>query len=123
MSGSSGWIGVDLDGTLAHYDNWRGIDHIGAPVVPMLNRVKKWLAAGKTVKVFTARVHGHGAALIGGGVADARTPIEKWCMEHIGVALEVTNIKDFGMIELWDDRAVQVEVNTGIPINKLYEQA
>lgn len=40
MSGSSGWIGVDLDGTLAHYDSWRGVDHIGAPVIPMLDRVK-----------------------------------------------------------------------------------
>ena len=25
-----GWIGVDLDGTLAQYDHWRGIEHIGA---------------------------------------------------------------------------------------------
>jgi len=23
------WIGVDLDGTLATYDMWRGLDHIG----------------------------------------------------------------------------------------------
>ena len=28
----SGWIGVDLDGTLARYDGWRGIDHIGEPM-------------------------------------------------------------------------------------------
>jgi len=24
-----GWIGVDLDGTLALYDRWRGIEHVG----------------------------------------------------------------------------------------------
>lgn len=36
----SGWIGVDLDGTLAFYDSWRGIDHIGAPIPLMLQRVK-----------------------------------------------------------------------------------
>ena len=26
------WIAVDLDGTLAIYDKWRGRDHIGEPV-------------------------------------------------------------------------------------------
>ncbi len=35
-------------------------------------------------------------------------------MKHIGKELEITNVKDFGMIELWDDRAVQVIPNTGI---------
>lgn len=28
----TGWIGVDLDGTLAIYDVWRGANHIGEPV-------------------------------------------------------------------------------------------
>ena len=32
--------------------------------------------------------------------------IKRWCKQHIGRELEVTNVKDFGMIELWDDRAV-----------------
>src|SRR4051794_31224176 len=101
---NGGWIAVDLDGTLAHYAGWLGVDHIGEPISPMVDRVKRWLAAGKTVKIFTARMHGHGMAIIGGGVEDALTPIEKWCERHIGQKLEVTNIKDFGMIELWDDR-------------------
>lgn len=112
----SGWIGVDLDGTLAHYDEFKGVDVIGEPLGPMVERVKRWLSEGKTVKIFTARYHGHGMALIGGGVADVVTPIQEWCKEHIGQPLEVTNQKDFGMIELWDDRCVQVESNTGIPV-------
>ena len=29
-----GWYGFDLDGTLAKYDGWKGIDHIGEPVKP-----------------------------------------------------------------------------------------
>ena len=116
MSSCTGWIGVDLDGTLAYYDGWKGSHHIGEPLAPMVERVRGWLAAGKTVKIFTARMHGHGMPLIGGGLADVRTPIEEWCREHIGQVLEVTNVKDFGMIELWDDRAVQVEANTGIPV-------
>lgn len=28
------WYGFDLDGTLAKYDKWEGIDHIGGPLSP-----------------------------------------------------------------------------------------
>lgn len=42
-----------------------------------------------------------------------REMIESWCVEHIGHKLPITNVKDYGMIELWDDRAVQVIPNTG----------
>jgi hypothetical protein len=102
------WIGVDLDGTLATYDEWRGIDHIGEPIDPMVRRVKEWLGDGICVKVFTARMYGHGV-----DGADVLTPIQDWCRKHIGQVLPVTNVKDYGMIELWDDRAVQVIPNTG----------
>lgn len=109
-----GWIGVDLDGTLAHYDKWRGFDHIGEPVAPMVERVKQWLAEGKKVKIFTARVSGRE------GFDKSRivTLIQRWCQENIGQALPVTNIKDTGMRELWDDRAVQVIRNTGTPLTQ-----
>jgi len=112
----SGWIGVDLDGTLAHYEGWQGPDIIGAPIMPMVERVKAWLAQGKTVKIFTARFHGHGMPLLGGGIEDVVTPIQEWCIKHIGQSLEITNRKDFGMIELWDDRCIQVIANQGIPV-------
>jgi hypothetical protein len=101
------WIGVDLDGTLAHYDRWRGIGHIGEPVPAMLERVKVWVASGVEVRIFTARVCR----------ADKRRAatrvIEDWCQKHGLPRLPVTNAKDFGMIELWDDRAVGVETNRG----------
>lgn len=101
----SGWIGVDLDGTLAMYDGWNGPEHIGDPIVPMVARVKRWRAAGREVKIFTARVHGDEPAVL--------AVIEEWCLTHVGEVLPVTNKKDYGMIELWDDRAVQVHPNTG----------
>lgn len=106
---------MDLDGTLAHYDGWVGVDHIGEPIPLMVERVKSWLAQGRKVKIFTARMHGHGKPLIGkpGEVEDVLTPIQNWCEKHIGQKLEVTNVKDFGMVELWDDRAIQVITNTG----------
>jgi hypothetical protein len=110
--GHAGWIGVDLDGTLAHYDEWRGVFHIGEPVPAMVARVKRWLAEGREVRVMTARV-----SRLGGEALDARQVIELWCHQHIGRKLPVTHEKDFAMIELWDDRAVQVTPNTGTPID------
>ena len=97
------WIGVDLDGTLAYYDEWRGVDHIGAPIPVMMERVKAWLDEGKEVRIFTARVQFDGA----------RQPILDWLHAHGLPSLEITNIKDSWMHELWDDRVVQVERNTG----------
>ena len=32
MNEDKAWIGVDLDGTLARYDGWKGIEHIGEPI-------------------------------------------------------------------------------------------
>jgi len=100
-----GWIGVDLDGTLAHYTGWKGSDHIGDPIQPMLERVKRWISEGQEVKIFTARAY----------LEDQIKPIEEWLEKHGIGGLAITNIKDFGMIELWDDRCVRVMANTGIP--------
>jgi hypothetical protein len=110
----NGWIGVDLDGTLAHYDGWKGIEHIGEPIPAMLDRVKAWLADGWEVRIFTARVAATGKRDMQAHLA--RNHIELYCQEHIGRVLPVTNAKDFGMVELWDDRAVQVITNTGIAV-------
>lgn len=105
-----GWIGVDLDGTLAHYDEWVGVEHIGEPVPLMVERVKGWLAEGITVKIVTARVGDRDNPQ---EVLAARVAITKWCRLHIGKVLPITHEKDYGMYELWDDRAVTVEKNTG----------
>src|SRR5690349_14560656 len=101
---ASGWIGVDLDGTLAVYDGWKD-GQIGEPVPLMLARVKKWRSDGQAVKMFTARVCSNDPEQL--------QLIRNWCLKHVGEALEVTATKDFAMIELWDDRCVQVIPNTG----------
>lgn len=106
---TKGWIGVDLDGTLAHYDGWKGEKHVGAPIKLMVDRVRAWLAEGKAVKIMTARV----SARDQDELTIVRRAIEEWCMEHIGQALPITCVKDYAMIALYDDRAVQVKTNTG----------
>lgn len=107
-----GWIGVDLDGTLAEYDHWRGEEHIGAPIPIMVNRVKLWIATGIQVKIMTAR-----ASVAGRGEEQRAKNIETiqaWALQHLGQKLEVTSDKDWGMTELWDDRAIAVVPNKGI---------
>jgi len=99
-----GWIGVDLDGTLAEATAWQGMDHIGPPVPLMMRRVQQWLDKGLRVKIMTARA--------GDPVGIAAT--QAWLKANGLPELEVTDKKDFGMIELWDDRAIQVVQNRGI---------
>ena len=114
------WIGVDLDGTLAKYEGWAGVHHIGEPIPAMVQRVKAWLAEGIEVKVFTARV---GKNKDVNDTIRAREAIEKWCKEHLGQVLDITATKDFAMIELWDDRAVQVIPNTGACYRDIADKA
>jgi hypothetical protein len=117
----AGWIGVDLDGTLAEYHGWND-GQIGAPIPAMVARVKRWIAEGREVRIFTARV-GFGAGYSAesdrsddeGFSWDQRILIEAWSEKHLGVRLAVTAVKDFGMITLWDDRCVRVKMNTGEP--------
>jgi hypothetical protein len=106
---AGGWIGVDLDGTLAEYHGWKGVDVIGAPIPAMVERVKQWLAEGRDVRIFTARVATDDTL----ERLTARKHIAAWTLRHVGAELPATNVKDFGMVELWDDRAVTVEQNTG----------
>jgi hypothetical protein len=128
MSSSRCWVGVDLDGTLAHYDGWKGPFHIGEPVPAMVEKVQALLREGQEVRIFTARVwpvtEVIGAPVVVPKRAREDSPeleavyrwavaIQAWCVEHIGRPLPITCVKDTSMVALWDDRAIQVEKNTG----------
>lgn len=116
----SGWVGVDLDGTLAYYGGWKGPDHIGEPIPAMVERVKQWIAEDREVRIMTARVGCTDDFVENSQMTDdqkfaaeQREIIGAWCERHIGKRLPVTCKKDYGMIELWDDRCIHVEANTG----------
>lgn len=101
------WIGVDLDGTLAHYESGQ-YPKIGKPLEPMVNRILGWLEAGEEVRIMTARA--------ARGKEDIAM-VTDWLRDEAGLpALRVTNEKDHDMEVLWDDRVVQVKPNTGEPI-------
>ena len=92
---------VDLDGTLAYYDEWKGAEVIGDPIEPMMERVRRWLDTDVQVKIFTARFPQHWKA------------VANWLAYHGLPPLEITNVKGIDGTEFWDDRAVSVEPNTG----------
>jgi hypothetical protein len=95
-----GWIGVDLDGTLAV---WKQSGPPGDPIESMVAMVKGLLFRGIEVRIFTARASNE--KLI--------PEVEEWCMKHIGLKLPVTCSKDFECIAIYDDIAHKVEFNTG----------
>ena len=102
-----GWIGVDLDSTLAVYEHWVAEDEIGEPVPKMMARVKRWIADGRWIKIFTARADSPKAV----------AAIKIWLEKNGLPPLEITNVKDYLMDELWDDRVVAVERNTGVALS------
>lgn len=126
-----GWYGFDLDGTLAKYDGWKGIDHIGEPIKPMVDLIKRMHDEGKIVKIMTARVAPR--RLEDGTVGEqftwlTREPssdptakytatqyIQDWCEEtaQLGFVPEIVYQKDHLMLELYDDRVKQVVPNEG----------
>ena len=144
-----GWYGFDLDGTLAKYDGWKGIDHIGEPVKPMVDLIKKMHEDGKVVKILTARVAPRANIEIrpnpyptDHAVYDAvgrdneeryrdiyRAPkwtacdfIYDWCLRNLGFLPEITHEKDHLMLELYDDRVKQVVPNEGLLVEDLYRE-
>lgn len=129
-----GWYGFDLDGTLAKYDGWKGIDSIGAPVAPMVKLIRQMHDEGKVVKIMTARVapkekpetkpnpYRTGNWCIQEpdvqtwALKDEWTPLEfiqEWCYRVLGFVPEVVYQKDHLMLELYDDRVKQVVPNEG----------
>lgn len=106
---SGGWVGFDLDGTLAVHGEWKGINHFGAPIQANIDRLKLLIAKGYTCKIMTARV-----CRTGSDEAELATrAIQNWLAKQGLPRLEVTCVKDYAMMYLVDDRAVAVESNTG----------
>lgn len=125
------WVGFDLDGTLAHYDDWKGIDNIGEPIAPMVARIQRMHSDGTVVKIMTARVAprmldgvmSEQYMVVDGVTKFAHDFIAEWCQKYLGFVPEIVYQKDPLMVDLYDDRCHQVEPNTGVLIEESYELA
>lgn len=98
------WIGFDLDGTLAEYDEKDDSGGaIGKPIKAMVDRVKALIDQGEEVRIFTARA----------GDSSEVKKVKEWLKENGLDGLKVTNVKDSGMKFHFDDKAIRVVRNTG----------
>ena len=104
---------VDLDGTLAHFDEWKGATHIGEPISEMLKKVKGWLANGDKVTIFTARISPDSRYTRLEDVEAATKAVKAYCVKHLGQELEVTCQKTT-FDTLYDDQAEHIDINTGL---------
>jgi hypothetical protein len=100
------WVGFDFDGTISRTDNTGHFEPpypLGEPIPEMIATVKSLLAAGITVKIFTARA-----------CEPASIPaIQDWTERHGLGRLEVTHQKDYDLIRFFDDRAIQIVPDQG----------
>jgi hypothetical protein len=118
----NGWVGFDLDSTLAKYYPGQ-YPRIGEPIQAVVDLYERVRANGYEVRIVTARVDDRLLFLYENtpeGMEDyiqedqkQRDLVTQWCKEYLGETPRVTNCKDFDMILLIDDRALQVERNTG----------
>ena len=106
------WLAVDLDGTLAIYDGWKGEEHIGDIIEPVAEKIKERVAEGWNVAIFTARV----SSILSNEVSHATSVIWKWIDDNdmSQYISGITAVKGKHFIEFWDDRAFAVEKNKGV---------
>ena len=100
-----GWIGIDLDGTLARDDEDLLDGEIGSPIPDMVRFVKRLHGHGKEVRLFTARAS---------DMDDKeRKRLRAWCLDTLGFIPAITCTKDKSMVALYDDRAIGIVPNEG----------
>jgi len=91
----------DVDGTLVQHGT--GDDIPGEPFPTMKKLLLSYLDDGDTIHLFTARAC----------LPEQIPVLQAWSLKHFGVALHITNQKDFSTGIIYDDRAIQVRANTG----------
>jgi len=107
------YVAFDLDGTLAEFDfeKWsKDTGYIGKPIQRVMDMIKGYIAKGVDVKIFTARAEFE---------AD-RANIAKWLVDNGLPELEITNVKTYAMVKLYDDNCVQIFSNQGIGYNDIF---
>ena len=107
-------VAIDLDGTLAHYDHWRGPEHIGVPVTEAIAICHLLHKAGVKVIVYTCRTNKTMNEISGINTAKMVADIEKW-LHYWGlgyIQLNTDDGKPFAHAYI-DDRAVYFKRNGG----------
>jgi hypothetical protein len=85
------------------------LSSVGRPVKAILKRIRAWREAGWEVRLITARACD----------PDCLPEVRKWLKRRKLTDMPITNRVDRYCVEIWDDRAIQVERNTGNPVRSL----
>ena len=72
-------VAIDFDGTIAHYDGWKGVDNIGEPVTGIREVLLGLKEAGYKIVIHTCRIT---PEVNGDQVVDAANAIRKWMSAH-----------------------------------------
>jgi hypothetical protein len=97
-------IAVDLDGTLAGFDTWRGFSHIGDPIASVVEAIRKEKAAGSRIILHTCRV----TTLDNKIHIESVDVIRTWLKKHDVPVDEIwMSVGKPAASEYWDDRAVK----------------
>lgn len=104
---------VDLDATLARYDGWKGVDHIGEPL-PGAQEFMEQLCRLANVVVFTTRTKADDESLGRNGKTkyELASLVESWLKNHDIPYHEVYVGQGKPIASAYvDDRAVSIKAN------------
>ena len=105
---------VDLNGTLAHHEKGApvftaaGEPLIGKPIKRMVDRVRRLMDQGTSVRILCAAVSEDTPR-----AEKLRSAVKDWTKKHLGRALPVTATVTPRCIGIWNDKARGVVRNTG----------
>lgn len=115
-----GWVGFDLDGTLATYTGWVGFSRIGQPVPEIVSLMVAYASQGYEVRVFTGRVAPDPDSN-DIPVEDRRDLIRQWLSTCVVPYLpegypeiKITHEKDKYLYMAYDDRVQGVVPSKGL---------
>ena len=118
---SKAWWGFDLE-TIAFYETW-GDGSIGAPIKPMIRRMKHYIRTGRKVAIVTARVHPSKGLEATEHLHKVRDFLDAQFGKDASDTIEIRCDKDMHLIALFDDRAEQVIPNRGILVREELRRA
>jgi len=108
-------LAVDFDATIAHFDHYRGLKHIGAPLEENI-KILRWLhSQGVRILIHSCRMNGQWDRV---EYERVKANLESWLREHDVPYDHICGTEDGKPFAhaYWDDRAVPIRPNNTSPI-------
>lgn len=107
-------IGIDFDGTIAHYDGWKGAASCGEPIAGAKEFLSSLVGMGFLVVIFSARA----------SEFEGRRAIWDWVHQHglQDLIHDVTHEKRYAFMFTVDDRAVSFTGSYSAVLDQLLER-